>query len=357
MSFWKGKKVLITGHTGFKGSWLSLWLHKLGADVIGYALSPPSKPNLFESINLKEKIISIDGNLLDIKNLYNVVEKYKPEIVFHLAAQSIVSKSYEDPVETFNTNIIGTVNIFDVVRRFQCVKVVVNVTSDKCYENKEWTWSYRENEPMGGYDPYSCSKGCSELITNSFRKSYFSDQNIHLASARAGNVIGGGDWAKDRLVPDIVRALSENLVPVIRNPNAIRPWQHVLEPVSGYMLLAEKMWDEGDKYDEGWNFGPENNSIITVSELVYELKKLWSENNDCFYDIDNFKQFHEAQILKLDSSKAKYKLGWNPKLTILQTIEWTVEWYKAFNCNFDMLQFSLKQIDNYEKLRRRNNGL
>lgn len=350
--FWKGKKVLVTGHTGFKGGWLSLWLHKLGAEVIGYALEPPTTPSLFQCINLKDKVTSIYGDILDIENLTKVFETYKPEIVLHLAAQPLVRRSYIEPRETFNINIMGTVNLLNLIRQYDCVKAVVNVTSDKCYENKEWHWGYREIEPMGGDDPYSCSKGCSELITNSFRKSYFNEKNIYLASARAGNVIGGGDWAEDRLVPDIINFLSKNEVPIIRNPNAIRPWQYVLEPLYGYMLLAENLWNEGSKYAEGWNFGPENDSIITVSELANEMMKIWDGGKDITFNIDKGKQFHEAQFLKLDYSKAKNKLGWYHKLTIKETLEWTVEWYKAFHKNEDMEQFSLGQLEKYEKLRR-----
>lgn len=356
-SFWKGKRVLITGNTGFKGSWLSLWLHKLGADVVGYALQPPSTPSLFCTLNLKEKVIAIHGDILDSSNLINTFEMYKPEIVFHLAAQSLVRKSYVEPFETFNTNVMGTVNVFDTIRKTKSVKVVVNVTSDKCYENREWSWGYREDEPMGGYDPYSCSKGCSELITNSFRKSYFSGQDIYLASSRAGNVIGGGDWAEDRLIPDIVKCLSNNQQPVVRNPYAIRPWQHVLEPISAYMLLAEKLWADGDKYAEGWNFGPENENMITVSEVANESINLWGTNEKVICEIDSSKRFHEAQFLKLDCSKAKYKLGWSPKLTIKQTLAWTIDWYKAFEKNDDMYRLTLSQIENYEKLRSNNNGL
>ena len=356
-SFWHGKRVLITGHTGFKGSWLSLWLHNLGAEVVGYALQPPTHPSLFETINLQKNITSIHGNILDRENLAGTFEKFKPEIVFHLAAQPIVRKSYAEPIDTFNTNVMGTVNLLDVVRKSDSVKVVVNVTSDKCYENKEWTWGYRETEPMGGHDPYSCSKGCSELITNSFRNSYLNEQNIHLASARGGNVIGGGDWAEDRLVPDIIKSLSNNQFPIIRNPYAIRPWQHVLEPLSGYKLLAEKLWEEGHKYAEGWNFGPENENIITVSELVNQLMSFWGINDEAACAIDSSIQPHEAQLLKLDSSKAKYKLGWNQRLTIDQTLEWTTDWYRAFMNHADMQKFTLSQIEAYEKLRSNNNGM
>ncbi|WP_291571669.1 CDP-glucose 4,6-dehydratase [Clostridium sp. UBA4548] len=356
-SFWKGKRVLITGSTGFKGCWLSLWLNKLGADVIGYSLQPPSNPNMFETIKLKQKITYIYGNILDMDKLMNNFEKYEPEVVFHLAAQPLVRKSYDEPFETFNTNVMGTVNVFNAVRNSKSVKVVVNVTSDKCYENKEWNWGYRENESMGGHDPYSCSKGCAELITNSFRKSYFTEQNIYLASARAGNVIGGGDWAEDRLIPDIVRCLVNNQNPVIRNPYSIRPWQHVLEPLGAYMLIAEKMWEHGHKYAEGWNFGPENESTVTVAEVANQLMTLWGMDEGIILNIDTQKKLHEAQFLKLDCSKARYKLGWSPKLTIKETLDWTMKWYKAFEDEVDMYRFSLSQIENYEKLRSNENGV
>jgi CDP-glucose 4,6-dehydratase len=351
-SFWHGKRVLITGHTGFKGGWLSLWLQHLGAEVIGYALQPPTNPSLFEAANLEKHITSIRGNILDRESLADTFEEYKPEIVFHLAAQPIVRKSYTEPIDTFNTNIMGTVNLLDVVRTSKNVKVVVNVTSDKCYENKEWAWGYRETEPMGGHDPYSCSKGCSELITNSFRKSFFSEENTYLASARAGNVIGGGDWAEDRLVPDIMKSLSNNQFPVIRNPYAIRPWQHVLEPLSGYMLLAEKLWNGGQKYAEGWNFGPENENIITVSELLNKLMNQWGINDEAACALDDSVQPHEAQLLKLDSSKAKYRLNWSQTLTLDQTLGWTVDWYQAFMNHADMYKFTMSQIEAYERLRK-----
>lgn len=356
-SFWKGKRVIITGSTGFKGSWLSLWLNELGAEVVGYSLQAPTNPNIYDAINLKEKITHVYGDILDTNKLMSIFEKYKPEIVFHLAAQSLVRKSYDEPFETFNTNVMGTVNVFNAVRKSESVKVVVNVTSDKCYENKEWNWGYRENEPMGGHDPYSCSKGCSELITNSFRKSYFSAQNVYVASVRAGNVIGGGDWAEDRLIPDVVKCLVKNKMPVIRNAYAIRPWQHVLEAISGYMLLAEKMWRHGSEYSEGWNFGPENDSMITVGEVAEQLINLWGMNEEFICDVDNQKQPHEAQFLKLDCSKAKYKLGWSSKLTIKEALAWTIEWYKAFENRVDMYAFTLSQVEKYEKLERNKYGL
>lgn len=351
MEFWNGKKVLITGHTGFKGSWLSLWLQKLGAEVVGYALEEPTIPSLFKVAKIDEHVVSIINDIRNKDMLFNTIKKYKPDIIFHLAAQSLVRKSYDNPVETFETNVMGTVNLLDVVRNSESVKVVINITSDKCYENKEWPWGYREIDPMGGYDPYSCSKGCSELVTNSFRQSYFKGKNIHLASVRAGNVIGGGDWAEDRLVPDIIKSLIKNESLYIRNPFAIRPWQHVLEPLNGYMLLAEKMWQHGEKYSGAWNFGPDDDHVITVGELTNKFTKLWNVNFKV--KKDSSKQPHEAMLLKLDCSKAKLKLGWYPKLNLEDTLMWTVDWYKEFVSNSDeMKEVTLKQIEAYERLRR-----
>ncbi|MBU3170209.1 CDP-glucose 4,6-dehydratase [Clostridium estertheticum] len=351
MTFWSGKKVLITGHTGFKGSWLCLWLQKLGAEVIGYALEAPTVPNLFKVAGVQENMTSIVADVRNKERLFNVIKTYKPEIIFHLAAQPLVRKSYANPVETFETNIMGTVNLLEAIRFSESVKVVVNITSDKCYDNKEWSWGYREIDAMGGYDPYSCSKGCSELITNSFRKSYFNEKNIQLASVRAGNVIGGGDWAEDRLVPDIIKYLIKSESVSIRNPFAIRPWQHVLEPLNGYMMLAETMWQNGEKYSEAWNFGPDDDHVITVGELTDKLTKLWKGNLEI--KKDNRKQPHEATLLKLDCSKAKLRLGWHPKLNLEDTLIWTVNWYKEFVANRNaMKEVTLKQIEAYERLRR-----
>lgn len=349
MTFWNGKKVLVTGHTGFKGSWLCLWLQKLGAEVIGYALEPPTNPSLFKLAKVDENMLSIIGDIRNNKMLVDAIRKYKPEIVFHLAAQPLVRKSYYNPIETFETNVMGTANLFEAIRISENVKVVVNVTSDKCYDNKEWAWGYREIDSMGGYDPYSCSKGCSELITNSFRQSYFNGKGIYLASARAGNVIGGGDWAEDRLVPDIIKSLINNKILLIRNPLAIRPWQHVLEPLNGYMMLAEAMWNNGEKYSEAWNFGPNDDHIITVKELADKLTKYWDINSEIKLSLDS--DLHEATLLKLDCSKSKLKLQWNPRLNLENTLMWTTDWYKKYISNSDQMKaFTLMQIDNYENL-------
>lgn len=354
MSFWKGKNVLVTGHTGFKGSWLSLWLQNLGANVIGYSLSPPTNPNLFNIAKVKENMASIAGDIRDYKCLVDVIKKFKPEIVFHLAAQSLVRKSYKDPIETFSTNIMGTVNLLEAFRQSDNGRVVVNITTDKCYENKEWLWGYRETDSLGGYDPYSCSKACSELITNAFRKSFYQNEDVLIASARAGNVIGGGDWGKDRLVPDIIRAIIDNEEMFLRNPHAIRPWQHVLEPLNGYMLLAEKMWKERSRFAESWNFGPSDENVITVGELAKRLIRLYG--NKIQYIYDNSIQPYETQTLRLDSSKAKAELRWKPILGIDDTLKWTVDWHKAFDRNDNMKKITLQQIKNYQMLRRQDNA-
>lgn len=354
MSFWKGKKVLITGHTGFKGSWLCLCLQALGANIIGYALKPPTEPNLFNLAKISDYINSVEGDIRDSERLKGTVNKFKPEIVFHLAAQALVRKSYINPIETFETNVIGTVNIFDAIRFGDNTRVVINVTSDKCYENNQWLWGYRETDLLGGYDPYSCSKGCCELITNAFRKSYYKKLGILVSSVRAGNVIGGGDWSDDRLIPDIIKAIINNNKIVIRNPSAVRSWQHVLEALSGYMVLAEKMWNEGDKFQGAWNFGPDEESIITVDNLTQSLMK--HLGNKVQYVYDKSIQMHEAQILKLDSSKAKSNLGWKTKLDIDKTIEWTAEWYENFFENENMRQITLNQIERYRNYKEKDDG-
>jgi len=347
-----GKRILVTGHTGFKGSWLTLWLTKLSAEVIGYSLEPPTKPSLFEILNLKEKIIHIIGDIRDEEKLKKILKKYKPEIVFHLAAQPLVRVSYKEPKLTYETNVIGTLNLLEAVRETQSVRVVIVVTSDKCYENKEWVYGYRESDPLGGYDPYSSSKACTELLVSSYRNSFFNPENygkthqVALATVRAGNVIGGGDWQVNRLIPDCVKALSKGESIKIRNPNAIRPWQHVLEPLSGYLLLAQKMWKEPTKYCEAWNFGPFERDIATVKEIVEKVINLWGEGK---YEVERDTRFHEAGLLRLDISKAMMKLGWCPKWDLDIALERTVKWYKLFYENEDMFTYSIKEIENYEK--------
>ena len=330
-NIYKDKVVLVTGHTGFKGSWLSLWLKELGATVIGYALEPPTEPNHFELLKLE--MIKIIDDIRNREKLSDTLNKYKPDIVFHMAAQPIVRDSYSNPVYTLETNILGTVNVFEACRKTDSVKAIINVTSDKCYENKEWLWGYRENDPMGGYDPYSVSKGCSELITSAYRNSFFNlkdygkTHNILLSSVRAGNVIGGGDWAKDRLIPDIIKATSNNETVIIRNPDATRPWQHVLEPLSGYLLLGEKLLEGKKEFAEAWNFGPKLENNVTVMELLKESQKNWNKIN---YDIDKSYQPHEAEFLMLDSSKAVKLLKWMPVWDFSKTVEKTITWYREF---------------------------
>lgn len=346
-NIYKDKVVLVTGHTGFKGSWLSLWLKELGANVIGYALEPPTKPNHFELLKLN--ITSIIDDIRDRKRLSNTFNKYKPDIVFHLAAQPLVRDSYSDPVYTFETNIMGTINVFESCRKADSVKAIINVTSDKCYENKEWIWGYRENDPMGGYDPYSVSKGCSELVTSAYRNSFFNlndygkTHNILLSSVRAGNVIGGGDWAKYRLIPDIMKATKKNETVIIRNPDATRPWQHVLEPLSGYLLLGEKLLEGKKEFAEAWNFAPESNEFVKVYDVVNLIKKYWHKVD--FKILKKAVDLHEANLLKLDCSKANIKLNWRSVWSSKKTFEKTVNWYKNF---YEKSKINtLKDINNY----------
>ena len=352
-AFWKNKRVLITGHTGFKGSWMCLWLQQLKAKTIGYSLPPPTDPSFFEIGKIFDGMVSITGDVRDLEHLKKVVEKYKPEIVIHMAAQSIVRYSYGNPVETYSTNVMGTVNLLDAVRQTNSAKVILIITSDKCYENKEWFYGYRENDRMGGQDPYSSSKGCAELITSAYRSSYFSktkieNQNVAVASARAGNVIGGGDWALDRLIPDIMSAIMQSRPVVIRNPNAIRPWQHVLCPLEGYLCLAEKLWEHGSEYAEGWNFGPDSEDCKPVSWIVTNLSHLWAEKIE--WKLDAGQNPHEAAYLQLDCCKSKKLLGWSPKLKLNAALEMVVEWYQAFLENSNMRKISEDQISRYESM-------
>ena len=330
---YKNKKVLITGHTGFKGSWLSTWLTELGADVIGYSLEPPTQPNLFEALSLNKKLIHIIGDVRDEKKLSSIFKKYKPEFVFHLAAQPLVRFSYREPKFTYETNIMGTINILEAIRKTNSVRACVIVTSDKCYENKEWVYGYRETDPMGGYDPYSSSKACAELVTAAYRNSFFNPKDygkshrVALSSTRAGNVIGGGDWAKDRLIPDCIKTLSKRKEIVIRNPQATRPWQYILEPLFGYLLLGALMHESGIKYNGSWNFGPNDENIITVKELAKLVIKYWGEGS---YKVDNLQHPHEASLLKLDTSKARTLLNWTPVYDANETVKRTINWYKYF---------------------------
>ena len=355
MTFWSGKKVFITGHTGFKGSWLCLWLHKLGAEVHGYALSPPTQPSLFELAHVADLLTS--HQIADIRDgvaLSAAIQRAQPEIVVHMAAQPLVRESYQIPTETYATNVMGTVNLLEAIRHCPSVKSVVNVTTDKCYENKEWVWAYRENEPMGGFDPYSSSKACSELVTAAYRQSFFNPQQyeehgVALASARAGNVIGGGDWAKDRLIPDCIDALLANKTIRIRNPYSIRPWQHVLEPLSGYISLAQKLYESGPDYAEGWNFGPSDEDAKSVEWIVKRLCDQWG--GDACYEIDSGDHPHEAHYLKLDCSKARMRLNWQPRWGLSKTLSVILEWVVGYKADENICELCLKQIDEFERTR------
>jgi len=349
--FWNGKKVLVTGHTGFKGSWLSLWLQRLGARVVGYSLASPTQPNLFALANVERGMVSVSGDVRDLDSFSRTLKLYGPEIVIHMAAQSLVRYSYENPVETFATNTMGTVNVLEAIRQVKSVRVAIMVTSDKCYENKERTQGYQEHEPMGGHDPYSSSKGCAELATSAYRHAFFFGEGSvapAVATARAGNVIGGGDWAQNRLVPDTMRAFLAKQPVRVRNPNAIRPWQHVLDPLHGYMVLIEHLWENGREYAEPWNFGPDERDAKPVSWVVEQLRELWGQETE--WVPDKGLHPHEAAVLKLDSSKARKKLGWLPRLTAETSLQWTVEWYKGYEKKHDMRHVTENQIQSFQNL-------
>ena len=352
--FWKGKKVLLTGHTGFKGSWLSIWLKKLDVELIGFAKDIPTRPSLFELANVKDGISSLKGDIRDFKKLDKIVKDRKPDIIIHLAAQAIVQKSYDNPLETYSTNVMGTANILESAKKTDSVKVILIVTSDKCYENRNLSRGYREVDPMGGYDPYSNSKGCAELVISSFRNSFFNpqkfnDHKVAIASVRSGNVIGGGDWSSYRLFPDIIRAVLKNEPVTIRNPYGIRPWQHVLEPLNGYLLLAEKLWKNGKQYSESWNFGPNYSDNKPVSWILKEINKHWTRKLK--WIIENKNSFYEANQLKLDCSKAKLRLGWKPKTDLKIAIEWTIDWYEQYMRRKDLRSFTEQQIEVFNKLK------
>lgn len=345
--FWQGRKVFITGHTGFKGSWLSLWLKELGADVTGYALAPPSKSSVYRDACVECSLLqSHYADIRDLKAFQQAMQTAEPEIVIHMAAQALVRDSYTDPITTYSTNVMGTVNLFEAVRNTHSVKAVLNITTDKCYENNEWLWGYRENEPMGGGDPYSSSKACAELVSSAYRKSFFQDMDIALATARAGNVIGGGDWAKDRIIPDAIRAFMKKSPLKVRNPSAIRPWQHVLEPLSGYLMLCQQLIKHPEKYAEGWNFGPNDEDAKPVSRIADIMAKSWGDNSH--WQHDGGEHPHEANYLKLDCSKAKVLLKWNPLWELERALDETVQWYKAWYNHSDMHEFTLQQIKTYQ---------
>lgn len=351
-NIYRNRKVLITGHTGFKGSWLCLLLNHLGADVYGYALEPPTNPSLFEEAKIGELITSFIGDIRDLAYLQEVMQQVQPEIVIHMAAQPLVRDSYLIPVETYAINVMGTVNLLEACRNAPSIKAIVNVTTDKCYENREWHWGYRENEPMGGYDPYSNSKGCSELVTSAYRNSYFNPKDytrhgVAVASARAGNVIGGGDWANDRLIPDFIRAISAGETLKIRSPYAIRPWQHVLEPLTGYLTLSQKLFIEGPEFNGSWNFGPNDSDAQNVEWITKTICEMWGDNTS--YEVDTNPQPHEANYLKLDCSKAKAELSWFPKWDIETTLKSIVDWNKAFLKGDNIREVTLNQINQYFK--------
>ena len=350
-SFWRGKKVFLTGHTGFKGSWLSLWLQQLGAELTGYALSPPTNPSLFEVAHIESGMTSIIGDIRNGAKLTDAMRNAAPDIVIHMAAQPLVRRSYVDPVETYSTNVMGTVHLLEAVRQTLSVRAVVNVTTDKCYENREWVWGYRENEPMGGFDPYSNSKGCAELVTAAYRNSFFnaakySEHQVALATARAGNVIGGGDWAEDRLIPDILDAFENDRPVVVRNPHATRPWQHVLEPLRGYLMLAEKLYNEGMVFAEAWNFGPNGDDARPVEWIVSQLALKWSEGAS--WQIDAGDHPHEATYLKLDISKAAHGLKWQPAMHLEQALALIVDWARARQSGADLRAVTQAQIAAYQ---------
>lgn len=346
-AFWQGKRVLVTGHTGFKGGWLCLWLQSMGAQVTGFSLPPTSMPNLFDVAQVADGMASVIGDLRDRDSVQSLFALHRPEIVFHLAAQSLVGASYEDPVGTYASNVMGTVHVLDAARSCSCVRAVVNITSDKCYENREWCWPYRENDPLGGYDPYSSSKACAELVTAAYRRSFLAKAGCALASARAGNVIGGGDWAVSRLVPDLMRAVRDRQSVSLRHPNAVRPWQHVLDALHGYMLLAERLWKDGGCYGEPWNFGPAQEDMKPVVWLAEKLLALRGQMD--FLVREEGDSFHEAGILKLDSSMARMRLGWSPRLSLEQALAWVAEWYAAFDAGGNMRALSEKQLSRYQE--------
>lgn len=349
--FWNGKKVFVTGHTGFKGSWLTTWLKLLGASVTGYSLPPDSNHSLFNLTDVSTGINSIFGNILDLGLLTQSIRDYQPDIVFHLAAQPLVHYSYQNPIETYTVNVIGTVNLLEAIRSVDSVRAVTVVTSDKCYENQEWMWGYRETDAMGGFDPYSSSKGCAELVVSAYRRSYFHASqydhrhNIALATVRAGNVIGGGDWAAARLIPDLVRSFSKNQIGVIRNPKAYRPWQYILDLLQGYLMLAEKLWSHGPEFSEAWNFGPTEDNVKPVSWIADRVVSLWGENAK--WALEENKDLHEAMCLKLDCNKSRTLLGWVPRMTIENALKNTIGWYQAHFQGHNMKVFTEQQIMQY----------
>jgi CDP-glucose 4,6-dehydratase len=351
MSFWHGRRVYVTGHTGFKGGWLSLYLHRLGAEIGGYALAPQGPHSLFTIAQVDGVVQSDFGDICDLNRLRAAITTFRPEIVFHLAAQPLVRESYRDPIETYRVNVMGSLTLLQAARNCDSIRSVVMVTTDKCYENKEWLWGYRETDRLGGYDPYSSSKACAELAVASWRQSYFaperySEHGVGIATVRAGNVIGGGDWSPDRLVPDIIRGLVEDRKPILRNPGATRPWQHVLDPLRGYLLLAQRLFADGGTYASAFNFGPDYRDLRPVGWIAHRIAELWGACPDV--DLDSTPQPHEANTLRLDWSKASAMLGWNPQLSLRQALELTTNWYRSWSQGAEMREYSLREIDRYQ---------
>lgn len=354
VSTWQGRRVFLTGHTGFKGSWLTLWLTKMGAQVRGYALDPITEPNMFTVAKVGTVIEDIRGDILDRAKLEASMKEFAPQVVFHLAAQPLVRRSYADPLGTYATNVMGTAHLLEAVRNTPSVRAVVCVTTDKCYENKEWIWPYRETDPLGGFDPYASSKACAEIIAAAYRRSFFpieslGEHHIALATARGGNVIGGGDWSEDRLIPDLIRGFQAKEPVQIRRPKAIRPWQHVLELLCGYIRLAEQLLAEPAKFSSSFNFGPSDDDTWPVDRIVEKLVDLWGD--DAQWVRDTVPSVHEDHYLKLDASKARAELHWHPRLNLEKALEWIVTWYRACQQGEDMQQLTLRQITDYENLR------
>ncbi|MBT8265591.1 MAG: CDP-glucose 4,6-dehydratase [Bacteroidia bacterium] len=346
-SFWNNKRVFLTGHTGFKGGWLSIWLHSMGAIVKGYALEPPTDPSLFIEANVNETLDSFIGDIRDLPTLSQQMADFNPEILIHMAAQPLVRLSYDEPLETYTTNVIGTANVLEAARSCNQLKAIVSVTTDKCYENMEWERGYREDEPMGGHDPYSSSKGCAELVTSAYRRSYFNtSETASVATARAGNVIGGGDWAADRLIPDILKAFEKNKPVIIRNPLSTRPWQHVLEPLSGYLVLAQNLYENGDDFAEAWNFGPKDDASKPVKWILDKMVSKWGNNAN--WELDKNSNPHEAGFLKLDCSKAASKLDWRPKWDLEHALDLIINWHRKWLQGGSVKDQCLNEIESYQ---------
>jgi CDP-glucose 4,6-dehydratase len=349
---WRGRRVFLTGHTGFKGSWLAFWLARLGAQIRGYALDPCTEPNLFNQASVSTVVEDVRGDVRDCAKLETSMTEFKPEIVFHLAAQPIVRRSYADPVGTYSTNVMGTVHLMEAIRKTPSVRAAVCVTTDKCYQNQEWIWPYRETDPLGGFDPYASSKACVEIVSAAYRSSFFPIDRLHehhmgLATARAGNVIGGGDWSEDRLIPDLIRGFRSNQTVLIRRPNAIRPWQHVLDPLHGYMMLAQELLAQPARFASAYNFGPSDDDVWPVERIATKLVRMWGDGASWIRD--SVPSVHEDQVLRLDASKARVELGWKPRLGIEAALEWTTEWYRVWNQGDNMAKFTEKQIAEYER--------